>query len=147
MPEEALEHLPQDLASAPGTDLRVTCGRVALETGFGVSMSNLALAQYATALRRIRDTVRPISAAIARPLIERFHSAGGVGSTGTFVMGLFCRADQEQRCLGVTWFPPPALGVAKKVGGADHRRVLALSRTVLVPWASLSIGMTHPCRA
>jgi hypothetical protein len=50
-------------------------------------------------------------------------------------MGLFCRADPLQRCLGVAWFQPPALGAAKKAGGADHRRVLELSRTVLAPCA------------
>ena len=98
-------------------------------------MPNVALARYATALRRTRYMVRPIAAAIARPLIESFHYAGGVGNTGTIIMGLFCRADPLQRCLGVTWFHPPALGAAKEVGGAEHRRVLALSRTTLVPWA------------
>jgi hypothetical protein len=98
-------------------------------------MRTVALEHYATALRRTRYTVRPISAALARPLIERYHYAGGVGNTGTVILGLYCRADPRQLCLGVTWFQPPALGAAKNVGGAEHRRVLALSRTVLVPWA------------
>jgi hypothetical protein len=38
-----------------------------------VRMGDVALAQYATALWRTRYTVSPISPALARPLIERYH--------------------------------------------------------------------------
>lgn len=98
-------------------------------------MNKLVLLHYATAIRREHYTVAPVPAALARPLIERYHYAGGVGNTGTVILGLFRLTDPTQRCLGVAWFQPPAFGAAKKVGGEHHRRVLALSRTVLVPLA------------
>lgn len=93
------------------------------------------LLHYATAIRREHYGVRPIPAVDARALIERYHYAGGVGNTGTVILGLFRNNDPVQHCLGTSWWQPPALGSAKKVAGDLHRYVLALSRTVLVPWA------------
>lgn len=70
---------------------------------------------------------------LALNLVQAYHYAHGGANTATFLHGLF-KAD-ELGCLGVAWWIPPTKDAALATWRGDWRRVLALSRLVLVPEA------------
>lgn len=104
-----------------------------------------AVTRYALALRRRQYVVRPVPVALAREIIACHHYTGGAPNAGTYIHGLFNRAN-PQRCLGVVWWMPPLPGAAKKVARewaeregremrpGDWHRVLMLSRSCIVPF-------------
>jgi hypothetical protein len=81
--------------------------------------------------RKADYAVREISHAEAKDLVLRHHYAKGGSNTGTHFFGLF-RQDSDE-CLGVAWYLPPTPNAAKATWDGDWKKVLALTRFVLVP--------------
>ena len=96
---------------------------------------------------RARDfEVRPVSLAAARPLVEAWHYARGVGqSTAAFT--LHARACGTPVAVAV--FNPPSLGAAKFMaqGVTTHQGVLNLSRLSFHPDAPRNAGSFLLARA
>jgi hypothetical protein len=87
---------------------------------------------YEGRLRKCEWVVLPVPLSVADGLVCEHHYAGGGSNTATFTHGLF-RAGDLMRCLGVAWWIPPTKGAARKTWAGDWRRVLSLSRLVVLP--------------
>ena len=66
-----------------------------------------------------------------RRLVEKYHYARGGSNTSVYAHGLF---DRHGRLLGGAWWLPPTGPAAKSVNPENWKKVLALTRLVLVPW-------------
>lgn len=76
--------------------------------------------------------VRPVSLKAAQALVAAHHYARSGSNTAVYTHGLFRRG--EDTPLGVAWWMPPTKGAAVATfPEGDWRRVLALTRLVLVP--------------
>ncbi len=64
-----------------------------------------------------------------RPMVERHHGYGSLGSVASYVFAVF---EDEAPVAGYVWMPPP-LGAAKSVCPEAPHGVLALTRMVAVP--------------
>lgn len=76
--------------------------------------------------------VRSIEIETCRELVERFHYSRSGSNTGVYTHGLIRKSDMG--VAGCAWWLPPTKGAAKFVWPkGDWRKVLALSRLVVVP--------------
>ena len=76
--------------------------------------------------------VKTVPLATCQVLVAEHHYARGGSNTATYRHGLF-RADEPETCLGVAWWIPPTKSAALATYPNDWRKVLALSRLVIVP--------------
>lgn len=68
-----------------------------------------------------------------RELVQFEHYARGGSNTATFRHGLFAKSD-FMRCLGIAWWIPPTKGAAiATFPEGDWKKVLSLSRLVIMP--------------
>jgi hypothetical protein len=74
--------------------------------------------------------VRPTLLNVGQELVRTYHYAKGGSNTATFMHGLY--AKESPKCLGIAWWIPPTKGAALATW-PEWRRVLALSRLVIVP--------------
>jgi hypothetical protein len=92
--------------------------------------------------------VKKIELDVARKVIERCHYAGGGSNTRVYVFGLFRRDDQEN-CLGASWWLPPTRTCAVSVDRENPNGVLSLSRLACddaAPKNSESFLLSHSVR-
>lgn len=82
-------------------------------------------------LHRADYYVKDVDQATARALVEEHHYAGRGSNTAVYRHGLFS-VDDDRECLGVAWWLPTTKVAAQSVH-QDWRRVIALSRLVVVP--------------
>ena len=69
---------------------------------------------------------------VARSLVQNYHYSKGGSNTATYAHGLFRKGTIE--CLGVAWWIPPTKDCAiNSYPGGDWKKVLSLSRLVVVP--------------
>lgn len=83
-------------------------------------------------LHKAEYRVATASLDTCRRLVTEHHYAHGGSNTATFRHGLFT-ATEAGACLGVAWWLPPTKTAALATWDGDWRRVLSLSRVVLVP--------------
>ncbi|MCK4823304.1 hypothetical protein KA005_46560, partial [bacterium] len=76
--------------------------------------------------------VRNISQVVVEDLVQRYHYAKGGSNTGVFRHGLFHKGD-SLNCLGIAWWIPPTKSCAEASYEGDWRKVLVLSRFVILP--------------
>jgi hypothetical protein len=89
---------------------------------------------YTGRLRKEDWEVRPVSIAVARELVRRYHYAKGASNTRTYLHCLFQKgAFFDDDCLGVAWWIPPTRSAAEATYPANWRGVLSLSRLVIAP--------------
>ena len=90
---------------------------------------------YENRLKKNEWIVKPISIITARILIEKYHYAGSATNTGVYTFGLFKRESDffENDCLGVSWWLPPTKNAAIATYDGEWRKVLSLTRLVVVP--------------
>ena len=85
-------------------------------------------------LRKDDWEVRNIDIATASRLVELYHYARGCSNTAAYLHGLFRVGEWwDSGCCGVAWWLPPSPDAAKSVYPCDWRKVLGLSRLVIVP--------------
>lgn len=78
--------------------------------------------------------VRPVSIAVARRLVEKYHYAAGASNTAVYLHGLFRHGDFfDEQCVGVAWWLPPTKGAALATFPQRSQGVLALSRLAIEP--------------
>lgn len=82
-------------------------------------------------LRKGDYFIADIPQADALALVREHHYAGGGSKTAVYRHGLF-HVDSPDECLGVAWWLPPTKVAAQSVH-PDWRRVLSLTRLVVVP--------------
>lgn len=89
---------------------------------------------YTGRLRKEDWEVRPVSIAVARELVRRYHYAKGAANTRTYLHGLFRKgAFFDDDCVGVAWWIPPTKGAAEATYPKNWQGVLSLSRLVVAP--------------
>jgi len=76
--------------------------------------------------------VDDVALSTARQLIAKHHYAHGSANTATYRHGLFHK-DNPIQCLGAAIWIPPTKGAAIASYDGDWRKVLSLSRLVIVP--------------
>lgn len=85
-------------------------------------------------LRKMEWEVRPVDIAIARRMVIANHYAAGASNTATYLHGLFRVGDIfDEQCVGVAWWIPPTKSAAEATFPQDWKRVLCLSRLVILP--------------
>lgn len=76
--------------------------------------------------------VRPTPLEVAQHLVSDYHYSKGGSNTRTYVHGLYLKGTLE--CLGVAWWIPPTKSCAiNSYPSGDWRKVLSLSRLVILP--------------
>lgn len=75
--------------------------------------------------------MRPIALAEAQRLVRTYHYAKGGSNTAVYTHGLFRKGDEAP--YGVVWWLPPTRIAAESVNKEDWRKVLSLTRMVVVP--------------
>lgn len=75
--------------------------------------------------------VAPTTLADAQALVREHHYAKGGSNTAVYVHGLFDK--KHGRLHGVAWWLPPTRVACESVNKADWKKVLSLTRFVLVP--------------
>ena len=76
--------------------------------------------------------VRTVPLATVQGLVRAHHYSRGGANTATYRHGLF-HIDRPADCLGAAWWIPPTKAAAIASYDGDWRKVLALTRLVLVP--------------
>lgn len=80
--------------------------------------------------------MKPISIRTAYKLVKNHHYAQSATKTGVYIHGLF-KVDNEfpeSKCVGVAWWLPPTKAAAMATyPEGDWRKVLSLTRLVVVP--------------
>ena len=87
-------------------------------------------------LKKKNYLVKPIDLQTARQLVYEYHYSKGATRTRVYTHGLFkCGEDFfEENCLGVAWWLPPTKNAAiATYPEGDWRKVLSLTRLVVVP--------------
>jgi hypothetical protein len=82
-------------------------------------------------LRKKDWFVSEVSLEVCKEMVKRYHYAGGGSNTATFRHGLFRKG--QLGCKGVVWWITPTKAAAMANYDGDWRRVLVLSRMVIVP--------------
>lgn len=83
-------------------------------------------------LQKADWTVRDVSIAVARRLVEREHYAAGASNTAVYIHGLFHAGDIfDEQCLGVAWWLPPTRSAAEATYPINWKGVLSLSRLAI----------------
>lgn len=82
-------------------------------------------------LRKEDWEVRPLPLSVARQIVEKHHYAKGASNTFVYLHGLFRRGDPA--AVGVAWWLPPTRVACESVNRFQWRRVLSLSRMVILP--------------
>lgn len=75
--------------------------------------------------------VRPASLRDAQSLVREHHYSRGGSNTAVYVHGLY-RVDGDELC-GVAWWLPPTRVACESVNKGQWKRVLSLTRLVVVP--------------
>lgn len=75
--------------------------------------------------------VRDADFTIARAMVAREHYSRGGSNTAVYCHGLFRKADDE--LVGVAWWLPPTRVAAESVSKERWKRVLSLTRLVVLP--------------
>ena len=75
--------------------------------------------------------VAPCELKLAQELVRQHHYARGGSNTAVYVHGLFYRATAE--LVGVAWWLPPTRVACESVNKENWKRVLSLTRMVIVP--------------
>lgn len=85
-------------------------------------------------LRRNDYDVKPFPLDAAQEMVRLEHYSHGGSNTRTFCHGLFpAGCDMVNECKGVAWWIPPTKAAAKANWSGDWRKVLVLTRLVIVP--------------
>ena len=75
--------------------------------------------------------VRPCDLKLAQKMVREYHYAKGGSNTAVYVFGLFKKGSDE--LFGVSWWLPPTRVACESVCKVDWKRVLGLTRLVLLP--------------
>lgn len=86
-------------------------------------------------LRKSDWVVIPVSLKTARRLVETYHYARSATNTRVYTHGLFRKGEEssEDNCKGIAWWLPPTMLAAQASYPGDWRKVLSLTRMVIVP--------------
>lgn len=85
-------------------------------------------------LRKSDWEVHPVSIAVARRLVEKYHYAAGASNTAVYLHGLFRKGDIfDEQCVGVAWWLPPTKSAGKATYSINPHGVLCLSRLAIEP--------------
>lgn len=93
-------------------------------SGGGVSSERLRSADW---------YVKDAPLALAQFMVELFHYARGGSNTAVYVHGLYRKTDD--RLFGVAWWLPPTRVACESVNKAEWKRVISLTRMVVMPGA------------
>ena len=75
--------------------------------------------------------VRPVSVAVARELVFKYHYSKGGSNTAVYAHGLF-RVGIDTP-MGVAWWLPPTRVACESVNKEQWKKVLSLTRLVVLP--------------
>lgn len=75
--------------------------------------------------------VKPVPLKLCQELVEEYHYSKGGSNTRTYAHGLFIKGIDV--CLGIAWWIPPTKHAAKASYPENWKKVLCLSRLVIVP--------------
>lgn len=84
-----------------------------------------------TTFRRSEWFVAPADHEESRKLVEAHHYARGASNTFVYLHGLFRKGEPELK--GVAWWLPPTRVACESVNRKEWKRVLSLSRLVILP--------------
>lgn len=84
-----------------------------------------------TVLKRGDWYVQPAPLKDAKTLVEQHHYAKGGSNTAVYVHGLYRRADDKLH--GVAWWLPPTRVACESVNREHWKKVLSLTRMVMIP--------------
>ena len=86
-------------------------------------------------LRKADWEVRAAPLAVGQMLVKQYHYAKGGANTATYMHGLYKKGYRggPDPCMGVAWWIPPTKSAANATYPEDWRKVLCLSRLVIVP--------------
>lgn len=85
-----------------------------------------------THIDKSKYDVRAVPLSVAAQLVQKHHYAKHASNTAVYLHGLFLKK-YPNICLGVAWWIPPTKAAAIATWDGDWRRVLSLSRLVIVP--------------
>lgn len=81
--------------------------------------------------RKAEWEVRPAPLTEAQRLVREYHYAKGGSNTAVYVHGLYHRA--SGLLAGIAWWLPPTRVACESVNREEWKRVLSLTRLVIVP--------------
>lgn len=82
-------------------------------------------------LRKALYSVRDVDFPTARRLVAEHHYARGGSNTFVYLHGLF--ENETGACVGVVWWLPPTRVAAESVNKIYWKKVLSLTRMVILP--------------
>lgn len=88
---------------------------------------------YENRLRKDEWEVRPAPLAEAQAMVREHHYAKGGSNTACYVHGLYRREDGA--LTGIAWWLPPTRVACESVNKAEWKKVLSLTRMVVLPGA------------
>lgn len=86
---------------------------------------------YEDRLKKQDWSVKPTDLRIAQAMVQEHHYAKGGSNTSVYVDGLYHKDSDE--CCGVAWWLPPTRVAAESVNKTQWKKVLSLTRLVILP--------------